>query len=217
MAEAVLTAAGRDALASMNAPRFLSSVLASELPAPLAVRTQELVTMPKVLVLFHSRSGTAALAEAVAEGAASVKFTEVELRRIEDLASAAENAGTTSRHRVLESVESLADYDGLIIGVEERDGRMVAEVRAVLDRARQLASRGSFVDKVGAAFGAGDEGASEAATNPIIASMMHLGMLIVPPGSGDAKGARALGARVAKVTEWVRHAKSHEHGHKHAH
>ena len=42
--------------------------------------------MPKVLVLFYSRTGnTAKLADAIGEGAASVKFTEVEVRRVDDL------------------------------------------------------------------------------------------------------------------------------------
>ena len=47
--------------------------------------------MPKVLVLFHSRSGTTArLADAIAEGARSVRFTEVEVRRVEDVADRVE-------------------------------------------------------------------------------------------------------------------------------
>ena len=46
--------------------------------------------MPKLLVLFYSRTGnTAAIADAVAEGAKSVRFAEVDVRRIDDLASAA--------------------------------------------------------------------------------------------------------------------------------
>ena len=36
------------------------------------------------------------------------------------------------------------------------------------------------------------------------------------PAAADLLMARQLGARVAKVAEWVRHAKAHEaHGHKH--
>lgn len=43
--------------------------------------------MPKLLVLFYSRTGnTAKLADALVEGARSVKFTEVDVRRIDDLA-----------------------------------------------------------------------------------------------------------------------------------
>ncbi len=39
--------------------------------------------MPKILVLFHSRTGnTAALADAIAQGAKSVRFAEVDVRRI---------------------------------------------------------------------------------------------------------------------------------------
>ena len=171
--------------------------------------------MPKVLVLFHSRAGsTAALAEAIAEGAGSVKFTEVELRRIDDPAP-----GATSKHRALESVESLADYDGLIVGGVARDGAASAEVTQLLERAAGLASRGLLADKVGSAFSVegAPEGERDASTESILLSLMRLGMLIVPPGAGDANGARQLGARVAKVTEWVRHAKSHEHGHSHSH
>src|SRR5687767_14425222 len=48
-----------------------------------------LSAMPKVLVLFYSRTGnTARLADAIVEGARSVKFTEVDVRRIDDLAPA---------------------------------------------------------------------------------------------------------------------------------
>jgi NAD(P)H dehydrogenase (quinone) len=45
--------------------------------------------MPKVLVLFYSRTGnTARLADAIVEGARGVKFTEVDVRRVDDLAPA---------------------------------------------------------------------------------------------------------------------------------
>ena len=55
-------------------------------------------------------------------------------------------------------------------------------------------------------------------------ALMHLGLIIVPPADtetstlgGDALAiAQRHGARVAKVAEWVRHAKSHE-AHRHHH
>ena len=170
--------------------------------------------MPKVLVLFHSSAGsTSAIAEAIAEGAGSVKFTEVELRRIGDSAP-----GATAKHRALESIEALADYDGLIVCSGTRQGPSV-EATQLLAQATGLASRGLLADKVGSAFGVEElpAGERDASTESILLSLMRLGMLIVPPGTGDANGARQLGARVAKVSEWVRHAKSHEHGHKHSH
>jgi NAD(P)H dehydrogenase (quinone) len=188
--------------------------------------------MPKVLVLFHSRTGnTAALADAIAEGAGSVKFTEVEIRRIEDLAPAsvidadepskAARAALAKKYRTLESVESLTQYDALIIGSPARYGIMSAELKHVLDQVGPLAARGALVDKVGSAFGAAQapDGGHEMNIMSMLIPMMHLGMIIVPPGYSDASGVAAAqqqGARVAKVAEWVRHAKSHEaRGHKH--
>ena len=210
--------------------------------------------MPKVLVLFYSRTGnTAALADAIAEGAGSVKFTEVEVRRIDDLAPAsvidanegwkAARAALAAKYRTLESVESLAHYDALIVGSPARFGIMSAELKNALDHAGPLWQRGALVDKVGSAFGsvATPDGGHEMNLMSMLVPMMHFGMILVPPGysdasvftagspygataatasgaptAGDLAVARHQGARVAKVAEWVRHAKSHEaHGHRH--
>ena len=189
--------------------------------------------MPKILVLFHSRTGnTAALAEAIADGARGVRFTEVDIRRLEDVAA-----------------EKLADgIPAWREGREElaRKYRTLesAELRGVLDELGPLASRGGLVDKVGAAFttALASRGGHEATLAGMITALASLGMLICPPGQGEgAKGAgsplgaialtgegggigeaelaiaRALGKRVAKVAEWVRHAKGHESGHLHSH
>ena len=198
--------------------------------------------MPKVLVLFHSRTGrTAAIAEAIARGAESVKFTEVELRRIDDLEpqrltddeSTNARAAMARKYRALESVESLAQYDALIIGSPARYGAMSAELKHTLDLAEALWRRGALVDKVASAFGSSDARVAglEAHVASMIVALAHLGMIIVPPVTSGATAAAASasdrdaamvaaaeqqGARVAKVAEWVRHAKSHEaHGHKH--
>jgi NAD(P)H dehydrogenase (quinone) len=192
--------------------------------------------MPKVLVLFYSRTGkTASLADAIAEGAGSVKFTEVEIRRVEDLGSPAASdaddssnvarAALAKKYRVLESVDSLTQYDALVIGGPVRHGVMSAELTHTLDQARALAERGALVDKVGSVFGSAPaEGSHDTDIIAMLRPLMHFGMIIVPPGSGDRAAAamddlaaaRKQGARVAKVAEWVRHAKSHEaHGHRH--
>jgi len=208
--------------------------------------------MPKVLVLFHSRTGsTAALADAVAEGAGSVKFAEVELRRIDDLAPEsaidaderwkAARAALAKKYRSLESVESLAQYDALILGSPALHGVVSAELKNVLVQTGALREGRAMVDKVGSAFGAAEmpHGGHEANVMSMLVPMMQLGMIIVPPGPGDAfmraagspygatatggaptdaelAVARYQGARVAKVAEWVRHAKSHE-AHRHSH
>lgn len=205
--------------------------------------------MPKVLVLFHSRTGhTAALADAIAEGAAAVKFTEVEVRRIADLAPEAIIQGNeewrssrealSRKYRTLESVDALADYDALILGSPTRYGVMSAELKNVLDQTGPLWQRGALVDKVGSAFStvSTPHGGHEMTIQSILVPMMHLGMILVPPGysdpvmftagspygatattgsaaptSADLAVARHQGRRVATVAEWVRHAKSHKH------
>jgi NAD(P)H dehydrogenase (quinone) len=195
--------------------------------------------MPKVLVLFHSQTGnTARLADAIAEGAASVKFTEVEVRRLESLASgvaagagasdasSSDHAALAKKYRILESVDALAQFDAIIVGSPSRYGIMSAELKLVLDQAGALANRGALRDKVGSAFGTAASANAGHETNVLsmLVPLMHLGMIIVPPSYGDAASdaandlaaARNQGARVAKVAEWVRHAKSHEaHAHKH--
>lgn len=195
--------------------------------------------MPKVLVLFYSRTGnTAALADAIAAGADSVKFTEVEMRRVEDRARASEieanaewNAARTAltkKYPALESVESLAQYDALILGSPVRQGMMSEELKQVLDQANVRLQRGALADRVGSAFApvSAANGGHDVEIMPMLIPMMRLGMILVPPGGLDPRGvdpagaelaaAQRQGARVAKVAGWVRHAKSHEaHGHRH--
>jgi multimeric flavodoxin WrbA len=100
--------------------------------------------MPKILVLFYSRTGnTAALADAVAEGARSVRFAEVDVRRIDDLAPASVIASVpdwarsremlAARYQTFADVNTLADYDALILGAPTRYGVMGAELKNVID------------------------------------------------------------------------------------
>ena len=101
--------------------------------------------MPKVLVLFYSRTGnTARLADAIVEGARSVKFTEVDVRRIDDLAPAQviesvagwseSRAELAQRYRTFEGVDQLVQYDGIILGAPTRYGVMAAELKNVIDQ-----------------------------------------------------------------------------------
>ena len=185
--------------------------------------------MPKVLVLFHSRTGkTAAIAEAIARGAESVRFTEVELRRVDDLArrqsigtnneSTAAHATVASKYRTLESVESLTTYDALIVGSPVDQGMMSAEMKGVLDEAGKLPGM-PLAEMVGSAFGSPAPSHEGNKIDPVsmLATLMRLGMIVVPPAfNDDPDAARMQGARVAKVVGWIRHAKSHEtHEHRH--
>lgn len=151
--------------------------------------------MPKLLVLFHSRTGnTARIADAVAEGARGVRFAEVDLRRVDDLPpSGAVNgdtgsndarAGMASRYRTLERADALAGYDAIILGSPARDGVMSAELKHVLDQTEPLWASRVFINKVGSAFtsaGAG-QGGSESTIASMLAPLTRLGMILVPPG-----------------------------------
>jgi NAD(P)H dehydrogenase (quinone) len=201
--------------------------------------------MPRVLVLFYSRTGhTATLADAVADGARGVRFTEVDVRRLEDLAPdttveadaawRASRARLRERYRPFDDVDRLADYDGLVLGSPARHGVMAAELGLLLERAEPLRKRGALVDRVGAAFtsGSAPHGGHETTLWSLMPPMAAMGMLLVPPGCTDpgyaetvggedaTTAARRLGQRVATVAGWVRHAKGHEAeaaGHHHHH
>jgi NAD(P)H dehydrogenase (quinone) len=155
--------------------------------------------MPKVLVLFYSRTGnTARIADAITEGARSVKFTEVDVRRLEDLApqSAIDSVPgwkesrdqLAQKYRALESFERLADYDALVLGAPTRYGVMAAELKLLLDQTGPLWNRGALVDKVGSAFTsvATPHGGHETTLWSIMTPMANLGLIIVPPGYTDA-------------------------------
>ena len=205
--------------------------------------------MPKILILFYSRTGnTAALADAVAQGAKSVRFAEVDVRRIEDLAptrvieSDAEWKSSSeklaARYQTFADVNALADYDAMILGSPTRYGIMAAELKHVLDQTGPLRQRGALVNKVGGAFTSVStpHGGHETTVWSIMTPMANLGLILVPPGYSDAvmftggspygatattgagapgeadlAAARHQGKRVAEVTGWITHAKSHHH------
>ena len=151
--------------------------------------------MPKVLVLFYSRTGnTAKLADAIVEGARSVKFTEVDVRRVEDLSpeSVVESVpgwkesreSLRRRDRTLASVEELVHYDALVLGSPTRYGVMSAELKLVLDQTGPLWTQGLLTDKVGSAFTSvqTEHGGHETTLWSIMTPMANLGLILVPPG-----------------------------------
>jgi NAD(P)H dehydrogenase (quinone) len=205
--------------------------------------------MPKTLVLFYSRTGnTAVLADAIAEGVRSVRFSEVDLRRIDDLAPASviesvpgwkeSRAKLSAKYRTLGSIDELTAYDAIMLGSPTRYGLMSAELKNVIDQTGPLWQQGALVNKVGAAFTsvATAHGGHETTLWSIMTPMANLGMIIVPPGYSDAvmfaggspygatastgggppseadlAAARYQGKRVAEVTGWITHARSHAH------
>ena len=155
--------------------------------------------MPKlVVVYFGAEAPAAALADAAAQGASSVRFTEVDVRVGEP-----HSQPTRGRHNRLESSESLAEYAGIVIACEA-----AAEIPDSLDALLRDLERTPAETFANMVFGvAGGE------NSVLPGRVAALGGIVVgePRGTADPElRARQLGARVAKVTAWVAHALGHE-------
>ena len=141
--------------------------------------------MPKVLVLYYSSYGhLATMADAVAEGARSAG-AEVDVRRVPETApfEVAQAAGFVADHShpVLEDVNELANYDGIIVGAPTRFGRMASQMASFWDRAGGIWYQGALNGKVGGAFTstATQHGGQEATLFSIITNLLHFGLTIV--------------------------------------
>jgi len=140
--------------------------------------------MAKVLVLYYSSFGhIEAMAHAVAEGARGAG-AEVAVKRVPETVPA--ETAKASHYKLeqsaaVASVDELADYDAIIVGAPTRYGRMPAQMAAFLDQTGGLWKRGALNGKVGAAFSssASQHGGNELTLISIIATLMHLGMVIV--------------------------------------
>ncbi|MCX8474917.1 MAG: NAD(P)H:quinone oxidoreductase [Sphingomonas sp.] len=164
--------------------------------------------MSKILVLYYSSYGhLAKMADAVAEGARSTG-AEVDVRRVPETAPAevAAAAGFVPDHShpVLEDVNELADYDGIIVGAPTRFGRMSSQMASFWDRAGGLWFQGKLNGKVGGAFTstATQHGGQEATLFSIITNLLHFGVTIVgldygfqgQMGVDEVKGGSPYGA-----------------------
>ena len=160
----------------------------------------------QVLVFYHSRSGnTEQLAEAVAEGVASVEGIKCVIKPV----------GEVTRQDFLGSA-------GIIAGSPVYFGTMAAELKAVFDKFVDI--RQQMGDKVGAAFTtSGDAtGGKETTLLSILLAMLINGMIIVgdpleatghygaactgTPNDHALANARKLGARVAKLVKQLKKA-----------
>ncbi|MDI6736587.1 MAG: NAD(P)H-dependent oxidoreductase [bacterium] len=157
--------------------------------------------MPKVLIIYSSRSGnTKKLAEAVISGVKEVVGVECELKGVSEVSNG-----------------DLVAADGIIIGSPVYFGSMSAEVKEMFDKS--VAIRRRLEGKIGAAFATSGHhtGGKETTIFSILQAMLIHGMLIVGDpisagghygvaavGSPDTDGinsGKALGKRVAEITK----------------
>jgi len=140
--------------------------------------------MAKVLVLYYSAYGhIETMANAVAEGARAAGAT-VDIKRVPELVP--EEIAKKSYYKLdqaapIATIEDLANYDAIIVGVGTRFGRMASQMANFLDQAGGLWARGALNGKVGAAFtsSATQHGGNETTLFSIITNLLHFGMTIV--------------------------------------
>src|SRR6201989_623128 len=140
--------------------------------------------MAKVLVLYYSAYGhIETMANAIAEGARETG-AQVDIKRVPELVS--EEGARKSYYKLdqpapVATVEELANYDAIIVGVGTRFGRMASQMASFLDQAGGLWMRGALNGKIGAAFTstATQHGGQEMTLFSIIANLLHFGMTVV--------------------------------------
>lgn len=140
--------------------------------------------MAKVLVLYHSTYGhIEKMAEAVAEGAREAG-AQVDIKRVPE--TVPDELAKASGYKLdqvapIATVDDLANYDAVIVGVGTRYGRMASQMAAFWDQTGGLWAKGALVGKVGSAFTstATQHGGQETTIMGTITQLLHHGMVIV--------------------------------------
>ena len=142
----------------------------------------------KVHIIFYSMYGHVyRLAEAVAEGARSVKGADVNLFQVPELvpeaaleSSGAKAARKTFAHIPVAQPGQLAEADALIFGTPTRFGNMCAQMRNFMDRTGELWMKGSLIGKIGSVFASTgtQHGGQETTITSFHSTLLHLGMIV---------------------------------------
>lgn len=140
--------------------------------------------MAKILVLYYSSYGhmeqmARAAAEGVRKGGA-----EVEVKRVEETvpeATARKSGYKLDQPAPVAAIDDLRDYDGIILGIPTRFGRLPAQLAAFLDQAGGLWASDALVGKVGSVMSstATQHGGQETTLLAGITNLLHFGMVIV--------------------------------------
>ena len=134
--------------------------------------------MAKVLVVYHSRSGnTQRMAEAVVEGASSVKDADVTLKKVDDA-----------------TPEDMLSADAIIMGSPVYYGTMAAELKKLIYVS--VKHHGKLEGKVGGAFATAGVmgGGLETTVTDILHALLVHGMIVQGTSKGPHYGPVAVGA-----------------------
>ncbi|BCB26217.1 NAD(P)H dehydrogenase (quinone) [Sulfurimicrobium lacus] len=143
----------------------------------------------KIQVVFYSMYGHIhRMAQAVAQGVASVEGAEASLWRVPELVpdKALEASGAKAAQAAFADVPiiapaQLAEADAIIFGTPTRFGNMAAQMRNFLDQTGKLWLAGSLIGKVGSVFAssATQHGGQESTILSFHTTLLHQGMIIV--------------------------------------
>lgn len=140
--------------------------------------------MTKVLVLYYSSYGhMEQMAHAAAEGARAAG-AEATVKRVPELMpeDVARKAGMKlDQPAPVATVQELADYDAVILGIPTRYGRMVSQMASFLDQTGGLWASNALVGKVGSVMSstATQHGGQETTLFSGITNLLHFGMVVV--------------------------------------
>ncbi len=134
--------------------------------------------MPKVLIIYDSRTGnTEKMAKSIAVGVKASRV-EAEIRKVDEV-----------------TLTELKNLDGLIVGSPTYFGSMTGKMKDFFDKSVKI--RGALEDKVGAAFTSSGSisGGNETTLLSIIQAMLIHGMLVAgdPLETGGHYGTVAVG------------------------
>jgi NAD(P)H dehydrogenase (quinone) len=142
-----------------------------------------------VLIVYYSMYGhILRMAEAVKEGAGSVKGANVRICRVPETLSeevlkkmGALETQKAQAHVAVCNVEDLVSADAIIFGSPTRFGNMCGQMRQFLDATGGLWTKGALVGKVGSVFtcSATQHGGQESTILSFHFTLLHQGMVIV--------------------------------------
>ena len=143
----------------------------------------------KVLIVYYSMYGHInRMAEAIAEGAKTVKGAEVVLRRVPEtlpqevlVKMGAVEAQKKFENVPIATVDELASADAIIFGTPTRFGNMCGQMRQFLDATGGLWAKGALVGKVGSVFtsSATQHGGQESTLLSFHITLLHQGFVVV--------------------------------------
>jgi NAD(P)H dehydrogenase (quinone) len=143
----------------------------------------------KVLIVYYSMYGHInRMAEAIAEGAKTIKGAEVVLRRVPEtlpqevlVKMGAVEAQKKFENVPIASVDELASADAIIFGTPTRFGNMCGQMRQFLDATGGLWAKGALVGKVSSVFtsSATQHGGQESTLLSFHITLLHHGFVIV--------------------------------------